>query len=497
VAGGSGCPAGSQIGTSRLDVKLASTSPGGTPIAGFTGNLYNAELLGNEPGRLAAVTSVAGSTIVSSIPFTITPRAGGDYGLTGTLTDIARLDAVQLGPPLFIQNLQTYALSFIITGSTNNYVRNPTSCEANVSTGNANGYDDPTVVEGPAYGFVTTGCDQVPFAPKTSLTIGDRGSTAFNKFPPFVFKITQAAGEADEMGNKVTLPIELNTNNTAYTLCSQVQADADNCPAASKFGWATAKSPFLSELVQGPVYLIQQSTNSLPGLLLDLKGRAHVKVQTKTVLINNKQIQSLVLNAPQLPVSELTVALNGGRKTGVFQNREDLCFKGDSTTKFNTVQGLIKYYGWNGKQTSDDKLTATVNGCGPAVKGRLKQAKGSRPSLTITTTKHPDAPNMKELEVTLSDNLSLSKSRIDRGGVTASAGESLEFVNGHKFKVTGLATAGAGKVVVRLRNGAVRVSSRSRTALKNGHSRRFSVKVNPTPVSGKGTATKTRFRVKP
>ena len=77
-----------------------------------------------------------------------------------------------------------------------------------------------------------------------------------------------------------------------------------------------AKSPFLAEELKGPVYLIQQTGTSLPGLLLDLKGRVHVKIQTKTTLINNKRIQSLVLNAPQLPVSELRVALNGGRNTG-------------------------------------------------------------------------------------------------------------------------------------------------------------------------------------
>ena len=82
-----------------------------------------------------------------------------------------------------------------------------------------------------------------------------------------------------------------------------------------------AKSPFLAEELKGPVYLIQQTGTSLPGLLLDLKGRVHVKIQTKTTLINNKRIQSLVLNAPQLPVSELRVALNGGRTTGVFLNR--------------------------------------------------------------------------------------------------------------------------------------------------------------------------------
>ncbi len=478
-AGGAACPPASLIGSSRLD----------TTIGSFPGQLYNGELLANEPGRLAAVTPTPLGILVSSIPFTITPRGGGDYGLTGTLTDISRL----------VPGVQALALGFVINGSTNGYVRNPTSCELNVSTGQAAGYDDPTFVDGPPYSFATAGCEQVPFAPKYTLQVGDRGSTAFNKFPPFVLKITQPAGEADELGNKITLPVELNTNNTAYTLCSQAQADADSCPAGSKFGWATAKSPFLSEVVQGPIYLIQQTASSLPGLLLDLRGRAHVKVQTKTTLVNGKVIQSLVTNAPQLPVSELSVALNGGRKTGVFQNRQDLCFKGDSTTKFNSVAGLVKAYGWNGKNTADDKLTATVLGCGPAVKPKLRSAKRARPSLTVTTTKHPDAPNMKELTVTLSSNLSLSRSRLDSGGsATATAtSASVAYVSRHKFRVSGLPSAGAATVTVRLSKGAVLVSRRSRNVLKRGKRKSFSVNVSPTPVSGKGTSTKTKFRVRP
>jgi hypothetical protein len=310
-------------------------------------------------------------------------------------------------------------------------------------------------------------------------------------------KFTQAAGEADIMGNKVTLPIELNPNSTAYTLCSQAQADADSCPAASKYGWVTAHSPFLSEASQGPVYFVQQTVTSLPGLLLDFRGRVHVKVQTKTTLINGKQIQSLVLNAPQLPVSDITIALNGGRKTGAFLNREDLCFKGNSTTKFNSVTGLVKSYGWNGKQTSDQKYVAAVMGCGPAVKAGLAHAT-SQPTFSATVTKHPDAPNFKALEFTLGKNLSVSRSRLDSGGsVSASAaGASVEFVNSHKFRVTGLPTSGAGRVAIRLRNGAVRVAKRSRSVLKRGKSKRFTVKVSQAPVSGKNTATKARFRVK-
>jgi hypothetical protein len=479
-AGGSACPPGSLIGSSRLDISQP---------ASFPGQLYNAELLGNEPGRLAAVTNAGAlGTIVSSLPFTITPRGGGDYGLTGTLTNISRL----------APGLQVTALGFIINGATNNYVRNPTSCELNVSTGQAAGYEDPTVVAGPGYAFTTTGCQQLPYGPKVAVTVGDRGSTAFNKFPPFMFKITQPAGEADIKGNKVTLPIELNTNNTAYTICSQAQADSDTCPAASKFGSVTAHSPFLSEAEQGPVYLVQQTATSLPGLLLDFQGRVHAKVQTRTSLINAKQIQSLVLNAPQLPISDITVAFNGGKKTGVFLNREDLCFKGNSTTKFNSVTGLVKSYGWNGKQTPDQKYTATVNGCGPAVKASLKGATGSRPRLAVTISKHPDATNFKELEVTLGNNLSLLRSTLDSGGsVSASAtGASLQYVSSHKLRVTGLSSAGAGNVTIKLRKGAVRVSKPSRSVLRRGKSKSFTVKVTPTPVSGKGTATKTKFRVK-
>src|SRR5207247_7158837 len=91
-AGGAACPPDSLIGTSRLDTVCAGTA---IPALSFNGKFYNAELLGNEPGRLAAVTETTpGVFLVSSIPFYITPRGGGDYGLTGVLTDIAKLDAV-------------------------------------------------------------------------------------------------------------------------------------------------------------------------------------------------------------------------------------------------------------------------------------------------------------------------------------------------------------------------------------------------------------------
>jgi hypothetical protein len=273
---------------------------------------------------------------------------------------------------------------------------------------------------------------------------------------------------------------------------------ADTCPENTHFGGVTAKSPFLGETLKGPVYLVEQSGQSLPGLFLDLKGRVNVKIQTKTQLVNGRQIQSLASDTPQLPISELTVALDGGKTTGVFQNRNDLCFRGSSTSKFNTVNAFAKFDGWNGKSTADAKLSAQVVGCGPGVSGKLSGPTGSKPKLTVKAEKHPGDPNIKELTVKLGRNLSLVKSRIGNSSGSASrlGGESFDYVNRRTLKVVGLPSTGASKLTLRIRKGAIRVSARSKHLLRRGRTRTFSVKVTQTPVSGTATSTRTKFRAK-
>jgi hypothetical protein len=225
-----------------------------------------------------------------------------------------------------------------------------------------------------------------------------------------------------------------------------------------------------------------------------------VKIRTTTSLVNNTQIQSLATDSPQLPVSELRIALNGGKNTGVFTNRKDLCFKSGSSSEFRKVNAVSKLTGWNGKNTGDNKFAASVLGCGPGVSARLTGATSSRPRLTVTVEKHTDAPNLKELELTLSDNLRIVKSRLSSGATGTAAvnlaGANFSYVSSKKLKVTGLPATGSGKVTIRLSRGAVRVSDRSKDLLRRGKSRTFKVKAKQTPVSGSATSTRASFKVK-
>ena len=140
------------------------------------------------------------------------------------------------------------------------------------------------------------------------------------------------------------------------------------------------------------------------------------------------------------------------------------------------------------------KLKAKVNGCGPGVSGKISSATSSRPSVRLNVDKHPDAPNFKELTVTLGDNLSLVKSRIG-SGASASAGD-VEYVSKRTFKVTGLPAAGENDATILLHRGAVKVSKRSRDLLRRGKTRTFHAKVKQTPVTGAAASTMASFKAR-
>ncbi len=105
-----------------------------------------------------------------------------------------------------------------------------------------------------------------------------------------------------------------------------MQFAADQCPAASVYGHATATSPLVDYPVQGPVYL-RSSSNKLPDLVLALKGPPSQPVEVDAVgridAIKGG-IRTTFESAPDLPLTKVVLEMEGGKK-GLLQNSTNIC----------------------------------------------------------------------------------------------------------------------------------------------------------------------------
>jgi hypothetical protein len=134
-------------------------------------------------------------------------------------------------------------------------------------------------------------------------------------------------GDANISSVSVALPhSEFLAQEHIRTICTRVQFAADACPARSIYGKVTATSPLLDYPVSGPVYL-RSSDNTLPDLALSLRGPASQPIRFeaagRTDSINGG-IRNTFDFVPDVPVTKLTLQLQGGKK-GLLTNSKDIC----------------------------------------------------------------------------------------------------------------------------------------------------------------------------
>jgi hypothetical protein len=480
------CPADTRIGDAEADI---SVWPGAVPPVTERGRIYNQELLADEAGRLGIIVDTAPTKTFLTAPFYVRVPPG-DGGLDGVLDNINPLtDGVQIS-----------RLSFTLYGVVNGrkYTRGPTSCSLKVSTGEAFGYEHTDSVSGPSSSYTPTGCDKLPFKPTFAMSIGSRGNTGFNDHPPLSVTVTQQPGEAGVLGNGVTLPLELTPNIAAFqTLCSEAQLAAGACPAGSHVGGSRATSPFLATPLSGPVWLVQKTGSVLPTLVADLKGRVPIKISIENSILGGRQIKATVANVPDLPIGSFSLALDGG-KEGVLLNKKDLCFADRSSSRFRSLAAGVTFTGHNGA-TTNSTPRIDVEGCGQGISASLKRAR-SKPRLSVTVKRHPDAEKLAQVELVLPRELRLVKSRIGKGAsAKASAGvsaRSLALRTRRRLRISGLPKQGASKLVVRLRRGALRSTGKLRKVLHRKRSKRLRLKVVATDIAGKRFTTRVSVRAK-
>jgi hypothetical protein len=250
---------------------------------------------------------------------------------------------------------------------------NPTSCERTATTVIAQGSEGATqTVSTP---FQVGGCENLGFKPTLSAKV--IGGTKRGAHPAFTAELKiPADSKANIKDVQVALPhSEFLDQAHINTICTRVQAAAQQCPAGSIYGFAEAETPLLDGKLTGPVFL-KSSVHKLPDLAIFLKGPDNqpVEVEFQGRIDSIKgQIRNTIEGLPDVPVSSFTLKMKGGRK-GLLINSRDLC-------QGKPGKLTVRMVGHNNK--SSEARPTLGNSCGG--KGRKgnkagKKAKGKKPA---------------------------------------------------------------------------------------------------------------------
>lgn len=213
-------------------------------------------------------------------------------------------------------------------------------------------------------------CARLSFKPKLGIRLF--GATKRGGHPRLLGTVAMPEG-ANIAGASVALPkSEFLDQGNIRTVCTRVQFAADQCPAASVYGKATAMSPLVDYPLAGPVYL-RSSDNELPDLVAALRGPAHQPIEVEVVgridSVKGGGIRTTFEGVPDLPVSRFTLDMQGGKRKGLLENSTDICRK--------TNRATAEFTGQNGK-TLEARPALRNAKCAKKKRKAAKQRRGSR-----------------------------------------------------------------------------------------------------------------------
>ena len=243
------------------------------------------------------------------------------------------------------------------------------------------------------------------------------------------------------------------------------------------------------------MYVVQLPGSSLPSLVADLFGRVHVRITIANAIVGGRQIRSTVTNAPDLPLSSFSLALNGGPK-GVLAAKSDLCFTSNSHTTFRTLKSGVTFGGHNGANVSSAPRIS-VDGCSPSLKASLRGR--DRVRLGALVKRHPDARKIKLLELDLPKALTFVRNKVRRRASGKAAAvlrrSSIKVLGKRRLRVA-LPKGGAGKVVLKLRRGALRPNRTLQRKLALGRKPKLRFKLVAVDTGGQKLVTRGASRAR-
>jgi len=222
--------------------------------------------------------------------------------------------------PQILQGIPLRLRTVSVTLDRPDFVRNPTSCAAKTATGVITSAQGATA--GVSSPFAATGCKKLPFAPKlTAQFTGGRSQTKAGKHPGLAVTLRQTAGQAAARRVALTLPSSVALDAARLKLCSRDQWQSDTCPASSRVGTATARTPILSKALSGPIYVVNSS--GLPIVGVQLNGQVNLRLEGQTTVVGTS-IKTTFANVPDVPLSAFTLTFASGSK-GILKSGRNLC----------------------------------------------------------------------------------------------------------------------------------------------------------------------------
>ncbi len=293
--------------------------------------------------------------------------------VTAALTATANTAGEGYAIPTILEGIPLQIKHVNVTINRPNFTFNPTDCNPLPLTGTLSSTEGATASL--TVPFQVTNCAALAFKPTftASTTAHNTRVDGASLLTKIAYPVTTPGTEANIAKVKVSLPAKLPARlSTLQKACTEktFAEDPANCPAASRIGQATTKTPVLPNPLSGPAYFVSHGNAHYPELIIVLKGdNITIDLHGETAISKKGVLTSTFNTVPDAPFTTFELNLPEGPYSALTANGANLCKAGALTIPTE----LVAQNGAVIKQNTKIKIT----GC-PKRKHKLRPKKLKR-----------------------------------------------------------------------------------------------------------------------
>jgi hypothetical protein len=294
--------------------------------------------------------------------------------LTAALTVTANSPAEGFSIPTILEGIPLQIKHVNVTINRSSFTFNPTDCDPLKITGSLSSAEGASSsLEVP---FQVTNCAALTFKPMFAAATAAHNSRVDGASlkTTVTYPGTPQGTEANIAKVKVSLPAKLPARlSTLQKACTEqtFAANPANCPAASRVGEATTKTPVLPNPLGGPAYFVSHGAAKYPELVIVLQGdNVTIDLHGETAISKKGILTSTFNTIPDAPFSSFELNLPEGPDSALTANGANLCKAGTLTMPTE----LVAQNGAMLKQSTKVKIT----GCPKVVHHKKAKRKGKK-----------------------------------------------------------------------------------------------------------------------